>query len=737
MKEKTYFEYFNLRNVKYLRSLSDKELTEIIKQNADKTGNITDKTGVKTKVTPEYVAYVKHYLKKIIKYDGLVPVKYKYAKNTKNGRLFSDGLALQSIPNNIRGCIADEEYIDYDMVNAHPTLLLYLAKTHPEIKPSQYLLLQQFVSNRDTILLEHGFTKQDLLITLYSDKMPRNINNIKFLKGLFEEFKVLKQVLTSGMETDNQKNPLSSCLSRLQCELENTILQKVLNSCSDSPVECALCFDGFLSKTQIDVESLNKITDEYGIVWKIKPRNNTISVPDDFTADEYKHLKAEFETKNFMILYPLSFYHLIDDNWRIFNENKFTTINKNLPKIDGKPFVSAWLCDPMRLEYSRADFYPYNKNTPSIPKNVFNIFVPFKRLVHIDNPTHDKFPRFLELFNLLMYNLCERDTTMQDFLLKYIAHLIQYPDILPQTIIYLKGAQGIGKDTLINVIQLLISNEDYILRCKSLEQVFGRFNFGCSGNLVIDVNEMSNAEAVIYKEHIKDFSTRITNNIESKGVDGFTKLKNCVRLFIKSNDNKPVCLTESSRREFVVEGYPISLESAKIDSFFEEFHTLLEIDEIINNLFAYLNNIDLSSFNVRKPPRGQLFSELQTNNVKPIFNWLRSIECSDIAHHKDGDVLYLQSDLIKNYTSYCKENNISKNLILTPQSMNDELSSLREIMVKKQTSVKSIKGLYWKFNEESLKKYINEKYFKYEVKIDTIDEQDIVSVDECEITEDY
>jgi hypothetical protein len=731
MKEKTYFETFNLRNVKYLRGLSLKELTELLKQNS------IDKSGKKIKVTPEYVSYVKDYLKKIIKYDGPVPVKYKYGKDCTSGRLFGKGLSLQSIPNNIRDFIRDDEYFDYDMINAHPSMILHLAKNNPKIKPCSYLLLEQYVDKRDTILVEHGFTKQDLLIALYSDTMPKSINNIKFLKGLFKEFKVLKEELTIGIKTDNTKNPNSSCLSRLICELENTILQKVLNNCIDSPIECALCFDGFLCKEEISTETLDKITEEYGVRWKIKPRNNTITIPDDFNPDEYTQLKAEFENKNFMVVYPLCFYHLVDDNWRIFNEAKFTTINKPLPKINGKPFVATWLCDPMRLEYSRTDFFPYNKNPPNIPSNVFNTFVPFKRLQYIDEPKHKNFTRFLEMFNQLMYNLCERDPKMQEFLLFYIAHMVQYPDVLPQTIIYLKGIQGIGKDTLIDIIQLLISNEDYILRCKSLEQIFGRFNFGCGGNLVIDVNEMSNTDAITYKEHIKDFSTRKTNNIETKGVDGFSKLKNCIRLFIKSNDNKPVCLTESSRREFVVEGYPISLDSTTVDKFFEEFHPLVQTEEIINNLFAHLNNIDLSKFNVRKPPRGQLFSELQTNNVKPIFNWLRLMECNGVAHHKDGDVLYLQSDLIKNYTSYCKENNISKNLILTPQSMNDELSSLRELMVKKQTSVKRVKGYYWKFNENSLKNYINQKYFKYQAKIDTIDENDIVSADECEITEDY
>ena len=729
MEGQTFYETFNLENVKYLTSLSDKELITLLKEN-----NGINKNGIKPKITPEYATSVRYFLRKIIKYEAEMPVRYKYGNGCDSGRLYSDGLALQSISNNIRSFILDDAYNDYDIINAHPTILLHLAKNNPEISSCNYLLLEKYVNNRDAILLEHNFTKQDLLVALYSDRYTKHTG---FLKGLHCEFTALKKVLTKGITTDNDKNPNSSCLSKLICEVENNILQSVLNSLLKNPKECSLCFDGFLSKENITVESLDKLTEEYSIRWKIKPRNNTIEIPQDFVADEYLQVKTEFETNNFMVTYPLSFYHYVDGNWRVYNEHNFTTVNKTLPKIDGKPFIASWLCDPMRLEYNKTDFYPFNKNPANNPKNVFNTFVPFTRLKNIDDPMDKDFPRFLEMLNLLTHSLCERNETMQHYFIQYIAHIVQFPEILPGTIIYLKGEQGIGKDTIVDVIELLIDNSDYTIRIKSLERLFKQFNFAVGGRLVIDVNEMTNSDAIKYKEDIKDLSTLKTNLIENKGIDGFTKVRNTVRMIIKSNNNKPVCVSESSRREFVVEGFAVSKDPNECSDFFEEFYTLLENKNIINNLFRHFNNLDLTDFNVRKPPRGQLFSELSVNNVKPIFHFLRELNIDkSMPHHKDGNVLYSVSELIKDYTDYCKKNNITKNLILSPQSMNAELAPLKEVIVKKQTSVNRVKGYYWKFDEAELNKYINDKYFRYETKIATIDEADIISGDECEISDD-
>ena len=723
-----FYESFNLHNVKYLTSLSDKDLITLLKENKN-----LDKNGHKPKITPDYATAVRYYLRKIVKNEGETSVRYKYGDGCDSGRLYSKGLALQSISNNIRSCILDDTYNDYDIINAHPTILLHLAKNNPEISSCNYLLLEKYVNNRDAILVEHNFTKQDLLVALYSD---RNWKYTGFLKALHGEFTTLKKVLTKGITTDNEKNPMSSCLSKLVCEVENNILQSVLKNCVENPKECSLCFDGFLSKENIDIKTLDKLTDEYGIRWKIKPRNNTIVIPEDFVPDEYLQIKAEFENDNFMVTYPLCFWHRVDGKWRVFKEHDFTTINKILPKIDGKPFVASWLCDPTRLEYNGTNFFPYNKNPPANPSNIFNTFVPFTRLAHVDDPDIPEFKIFLDMFKTLVFNLCERDPKMVDFLMNYIAHMIQYPEELPETIIYLKGIQGIGKDALITVIDALIDNTDYLIRSVTLENLFGRFNFAVGNKICIDINEMTNSDAIKYKEHIKKIATLHTNLIENKGIDGFSRVNNTLRLFIKSNNNKPVCLSESSRREFVVEGSPISNDKNECIQFFEKFYGLIKKHpELYNNLFKYFNDIDLTGFDVRNSPRGKLFCYLQTDNVRPIYTWLHTLDCSGRSKHKSGDVLYPVSDLLKDYNRYCKDNSIR--LFLTPSSMNESLRPLKEFIVQSRTSIKNKKNNYWRFNEELLKKSIENTYLKNRIELPVIDEDDIVSADECEITEDY
>ena len=247
---------------------------------------------------------------------------------------------------------------------------------------------------------------------------------------------------------------------------------------------------------------------------------------------------------------------------------------------------------------------------------------------------------------------------------------------------------------------------------------------------------MTNSDAIKYKEHIKKIATLHTNLIENKGIDGFSRVNNTLRLFIKSNNNRPVCLSESSRREFVVEGSPISNDKNECIQFFEKFYGLIKKHpEIYNNLFKYFNDIDLTDFDVRNSPRGKLFCHLQTDNVRPIYTWLHTLDCSCRPKHKNGDVLYPVSDLLMDYNRYCKENSIR--LYLTPSTMNESLRPLKEFICQSRTSIKNKKNNYWKFNEELLKKSIETTYLKNRIELPVIDEADIISADECEITADY
>lgn len=60
-----------------------------------------------------------------------VPVTYQFAQGTTSGRLFANGgLSLQSMSHRVRHTLAKNTYSDYDMVNAHPTILSQYCSKH-------------------------------------------------------------------------------------------------------------------------------------------------------------------------------------------------------------------------------------------------------------------------------------------------------------------------------------------------------------------------------------------------------------------------------------------------------------------------------------------------------------------------------------------------------------------------------------------------------------------------------
>ena len=88
------------------------------------------------------------YCKTMLKNNCKMPISYKYAKNKDSGRIFVDGsLGIQRIWNKFRGLLCNDIMIDFDMCNAHPTLLLYICKQN-HITSS---CLQTYINNRQMI----------------------------------------------------------------------------------------------------------------------------------------------------------------------------------------------------------------------------------------------------------------------------------------------------------------------------------------------------------------------------------------------------------------------------------------------------------------------------------------------------------------------------------------------------------------------------------------------------------
>ena len=125
-------EFLKVRNCKYLLSLSKMELKSIIYDSSEysKEGN--------TYSWEVYHSQIMKYLKLVISQNGEMPMTYKYAKNRTEGRQYSSDFGIQNLQHKIRTFIIDDRYSDYDVTNAHPKIMLYLANLHninvPQLK---------------------------------------------------------------------------------------------------------------------------------------------------------------------------------------------------------------------------------------------------------------------------------------------------------------------------------------------------------------------------------------------------------------------------------------------------------------------------------------------------------------------------------------------------------------------------------------------------------------------------
>jgi hypothetical protein len=219
---------------------------------------------------------LKDWLISIFKVDSrIIKEKYKYCKKGKTGRLFIEGFGFQSLSREVRNFIFEGlDFYDYDMKSAHFNIIKYLIKDMNLNTP----MLDEYVNNRQKCLDDWQVSKYDVLNMLNSDEWHSGV-----LGQFYNELKPVKMIINANHrdicnKTDNNNNPISSITNKILCHFENTILQKQMKAQQNVH---SMYFDGYIGTTKKDIAELNKITEDEGIEWDIKPFNKPI-----FNIDE-------------------------------------------------------------------------------------------------------------------------------------------------------------------------------------------------------------------------------------------------------------------------------------------------------------------------------------------------------------------------------------------------------------------------------------------------------------------
>jgi len=534
----------------------------------------------------------------------IADIQYNPSADNREGRLYSSQKSMQNVGYSVRDFIRQEGILDYDMKNAHPTLAIHLFKNLFG-KAVMISTLKDYVLNRAVILENHEITKMDVLATINQD---RCLYKNPFLKQLHKELKPLKQKIFNNpdytyLRGNNTKNPQSSVLNKLLCIEERKIIDKIY---SIYGFEVNM-FDGFMTTKNIPLEELNELTKEEGITWDIKePSPLEYIEPTEKTEDmflNYNEMKEEFEKTNFKLRNPVVFVEECEGGLIMRKVADFRTVYSNMfyyqletdsktgkQVLKKKRFVLEWLDDEFARTYGKVDFFPPPRYCPA---HVYNLYTGFAYEEEDWENNYDKGDYSIIMNHLRLLAGDDKTDECVEYILNYIAHVIQYPGIMPRVSLVFQSDEGAGKNMFFDNFFNLVVGRKYYLPSENAEDFVGSW---CRlDNKICAVwNETEGADTFRKMAKIKALITDDRMRINQKNIQPFD-LTSHLRLLFFSNRLTPVPITAGDRRFQVFNsGKPVG------GDYYSKLYAAMTDKNVLNGFVDMLKKRDVRNTDFRR-----------------------------------------------------------------------------------------------------------------------------------------
>ena len=623
--------------------------------------------------------YLMSYCQGLIKAKGQMKRAYTFTDPTPlevGGRMYC-GLSIQGVSSKIRGFLLEGGTTDIDMKNAHPVILRYLCQIHNFDCPE----LEYYINHRDEILSrfdENG--KTEFLKALNSDKTNKKIKDT-FYKKFDKECKEIQQFITKLPEykhivntvpTNKHYNWLGSAINRILCVYENKILQEMVNHFIREQIEiCAFMFDGLMvygdyyDNSELLETLQNIINEKYdGLNMQLsykEHKTGCIHMPDDFSINpkpktlekSFENVMEEFEKTHAKIINKGVFVkQLLNDNI-IMSERHLVTAYKHLIyetyDKDGnkktKVFINDWLSNnPTQRNYEDMNVYP---NDALCPNNHFNLWRKFAmEMITEYEEKLDELQMILDHIKIL----CNNEDDVYDYLIKWIAQMIQYPEVKSICPILI-SKEGAGKGTLMRLLEKMLGNDKIFQTANPARDVWGDFNGHMANSFLVNLDELSKKDTIDSIGKIKNLITEPNITINNKGVNKY-QVQSFHR-FIVTTNNEEQFTSKDDRRNFIIRS---SDEKIGDKEYFEDLYEALDDVNVIKTCFEYFKNIpDMDKFGKLKMPCTEHHQGLKEMSKSPIERWIE-----DFTYDKqDEETVELSAvQILELFTSWCSSNSV-------------------------------------------------------------------------------
>lgn len=311
-------------------------------------------------------------------------------------------------------------------------------------------------------------------------------------------------------------------------------------------------------------------------------------------------------------------------------------------KIKVKGIGSWWFDQTRRRQYEYVEFEP-GENNPGC----YNLWRGFT----VEPTPGDKHMTYLEH----MYeNICSGNDAHYDYLLKWMARVVQQPRTRCMVAPVLLGKRGTGKSVFTDYFKGLFGRHSVTV--SDVNKLTGRFNAHLMYAVLVIAEEAFDLRDKRHESVLKELITGQTISVEYKGLN-VIQAKNYTHYILTSNNERVVPAGDNERRFFVIRVSEKHIQDAPY------FERILADEKSggLSNLLHHLLSIDLSDYRVTTIPETIELRKQQEHNIPPEIDWLSDkLEIGEWLQGKRWTGPIPKDELYQDYVRYCETQKIAK-----------------------------------------------------------------------------
>lgn len=278
--------------------------------------------------------------------------------------------------------------------------------------------------------------------------------------------------------------------------------------------------------------------------------------------------------------------------------------------IKSKPFINKWLKDKSIPIFDTMDNIPPPINCPD---TCYNLWAGFYLDSFKSHETgFDISPMINHIDHIVDYNIQSRE-----YLLDWMAHIIQYPGKLNNIAIALVAIEGVGKNIFTEFLSNLVGHNLSGETSDPNQDIFEKFSLGPQNKVLYVINEAKGRDAYRYDNKIKNMITAINVRLEKKGKD-IINVRNITRYIYTSNDTYILNISANDRR-FVIFRANNEVKNKK---YFDDLGCFIENKFALKAFFNFLKSRKIDNVDwINDRPITDIYIENQLVSLPMEIKW--------------------------------------------------------------------------------------------------------------------